>query len=227
MDQAELLVATREEIDDEIEPYLWADSTLLRHLREAAREAAIRARLLVESERADLCHIAMVPGQAQYTLNPALILIRRAVLQSDLSTPLCRTTAAGLDGICSTWRTQAGRPEYLVVNQQGAGKTLIVSPIPTQAEILYLTVWRLPTPDEEFTEGDDTVEPPFEEQHHGKLIHWAAFRALTKRDAEQEAKADAADQIALFEAHFGPRPTARQLQQLAIDRTVGTEAVWF
>lgn len=227
MELADLLLDIRDELDDEAVPPLWSDEKLVRYLNEALDEAAVRARLLVESVDPEICSIALVPGQASYPLHGAIILIRRAALASRPSECLLRTTTAALDDNCSNWRTQPGRPEFVVVDQQGSGKTLLVSPVPTVADTLQLTVLRYPTEAERFEPGDTDSEPPFDAAHHRKLVHWACFRALNKRDVEQQSTADADRHLQLFEAHFGPKPSARQLQQLAIDPIVGSAPNWF
>lgn len=213
----------REELDDEVAPYLFTDAYLNKRLNEAVEEAAIRARLLVESNRADICHIELEAGRAQYTLHESIMVIRRAVLASDRSEPLCRTTTAALDGHRCKWRDETGTPEYLVRDQQA--RTFYVSPIPTKADTLQLTVWRTPT-DDELMEADDD-EPCIDQSYHDKLMHWACFRALSKRDVEQNSTKDADRHLAMFEAAFGARPSATQLQSLAIDPVTGTAAVWF
>lgn len=65
---SQLIEECREELDDDVAPYLWSDAVLTRHLNEAVEEACIRARLLVESGRPEICHINLEPGRADYTL---------------------------------------------------------------------------------------------------------------------------------------------------------------
>lgn len=219
----QLLEDCREELDDEVEPHLWTDEYLIKRLNEAVEEAAIRARLLVESNRTDICQITLVPGQAQYTLHKSVMVIRRAVLASEPSDALIRTTTAALDSHCNDWRTRTGSPEFLVRDQQA--RTFYVSPVPTQADTLHLTLWRNPTDDEQME--DEADEPCIDATYHDKLIHWACFRALSKRDVEQGSTKDADRHLALFEAIFGPRPTATQLQALAMDPVTGSEAFFF
>lgn len=227
MELRELLDTCREETDDEVAPYLCSDKRLVKYLNEAMREAAIRARLLVESELPDVCAITLVPGQASYTLDPAVVIIRRAALRTAPGDPLRRTTTAVLDCTRHDWRTRAGTPRFLAVDQQGSGKKMTLSPVPDKIDTLDLTVVRLPIEAELFDEGDDTAEPPFDPMHHEKLVHWASFRAMNVRDVEQGSTNNADRHLELFEQHFGPKPTARELQQLSIDRTSGTEPQFF
>lgn len=219
----ELLVDVREELDDEVPQYLWSDPALTRYLNEAVKEAAIRTRCLVESGNAALCQIAITAGQAEYAIDASVVIIRRAALASCLDRPLLRTTGVNLDRACRHWQTEAGRPEYLLRDQQMA--SIRLSPIPDADDTLNMTLWRVPTDIEVMEAGDD--EPVIPAIHHEHLKHWACFRALNRRDAELGSPADAANHLALFEAYYGPRPTARELQQLAIDVLPSVEAHWF
>lgn len=219
----QLIEECREELDDEVGPHLWEDSVLTRHLNEAVEEACVRARLLVESSRADICKIPLLPGQADYTLHPSVLVIRRAVLSDGVSDPLCRTTSNALDGHCRRWREEQGKPEYIVRDRQARGITVV--PVPTEPVDLELTVWRMPAADEVMEDEDD--EPVIDVTHHRKLVHWACFRAFTKKDSERNSPEDAQLHYTLFEQYFGERPTARALQQLSIDPVSGTQANWF
>ncbi len=220
----QLIEDCREDLDDEVGPFLWSDELLTKHLNEAVEEACIRARLLVESSRADICRIALQPGRAEYPLHPSIIVIRRAVLVADgQARPLARTTSAALDGHCRDWRVEQGRPEYLVRDRQT--RSIALSPIPSEPSELLLTVWRTPAADE-VMEGDDD-EPVIDSIHHRKLIHWACARAFMKKDVERSSPQEAAMQMGVFEEYFGPRPTARALQELSIDPVTGTQPNWF
>lgn len=220
---ARLLAECREELDDDVAPYLWSDPRLTSLLNESVSEAAIRARLLVESQREDICQITLVPNVSEYELHPSVVIIRRAVLASEPSEPLLRTTTNSLDRHRCDWRAETGKPRYLVRDAQT--RHITVSPTPTAADVLHLTVWRTPTEDELMEDDEDA--PCIDRLNHAHLFHWACYRALNKRDSEQNSTKDAANHLALFEAHFGPRPTARELQQLSIDALGHTEPVWF
>lgn len=220
---SQLIEECREELDDGVAPYLWSDDALTRHLNEAVEEACVRARLLVESSRPDICQIALEPGLAEYPLHPTIYVIRRAVLAGQPADPLLRTTSAVLDGMRCHWRTEQGLPEYLVRDRQA--RQITVSPVPAEAGVLQLTVWRMPDASEALEDGDD--EPIIDAIHHRKLVHWACWRALNKRDSEQRSTSDADRHLTLFESYFGDRPTARALQQLATDPSTGSQAVWF
>lgn len=226
MELSAILEACREELDDSIEPFLWSDELLVRYLNEAIRQACVRARLLVESTL-PMCAIAVVAGQERYNLDPSVIVVRRAALRSRPSDPLFRTNTAALDRFRCSWRNEQGRPEFVVMDQQGAGRQLLLTPKPTEADTLDLVVLRYVTEDEVLSADDPTGEPAIPPEHHEALVHWVCQRALRVSDAEARDLRRADDQLGMFEAHFGPAPTAAQLQELAIDRLTGTEPHWF
>ena len=226
MQLPDLLEACRQELDDVAAPHLWSDEQLVRYLNEAIRQACVRARLLVESTH-PMCAIAIVAGQDRYQLDPSVIIVRRAALRSRPSDPLFRTNTASLDRFRCNWRDEQGRPEFAVTDQQGAGRLLLLTPKPTETDTLDLTVLRYPTEDEELVADDDTSEPVIALEHHEALVHWVCHRAFRSADQEASNTSRANDKLALFEEHFGPMPTAAQLQALAIDRLTGTEPHWF
>jgi hypothetical protein len=213
----------REELNDQFEPYLWEDDRLNVLLNEAIAEANLRARLLIDRTSA-ICRIAVQAGVAEYPLNPCVIVIRKASLASQLSDHLDRTAARVLDAFCANWRTVQGTPRYIVRDTRG---TVILSPVPAADDVLHLEVWRNPTESELMEEGDDPTVAGIDVIHHAKLVHWACFRALSKRDVEANASSDAQMHYELFESYFGPRPTAAQLERLAIDAITGTQAHYF
>ncbi len=219
----QLIEDCREDLDDAVKPYLWSDELLTKHLNEAVEEACLRARLLVESSRADICRVVLEPGRAEYPLHPSVIVIRRAVLAGGERNPLRRTTSSALDGVCRNWRSESGAPEYVV--RDGQSRAITLAPAPSDVGELFLTVWRGPAADEMLELDDD--EPVIDIIHHRKLIHWACGRAFLKKDVERYSPQEAALQMQVFEDYFGARPTARSLQQLAIDAVTGTQPDWF
>lgn len=223
-----LLAALRRELDDELGPYLWPTAALVGFLNEAVDEGAIRSRQLVESEDAAVSELQLVPGQARYDLHDKVIFIRRAALDAEPGYPLRRVSTAAMDRCGRAWRAdQPGFPRYLINDQQGPGRRIVLSPPPAEAGVLRLTVVRYALESEQLSEANLDGEPALDPADHRFLLHWAAYRALNAREVDLEASADAATQLALFERHFGTRPTRAQIQALAIDPLEGTQAVWF
>lgn len=222
----QLLADCREELGDETAPYFWTDEVLVKYLNEAVAEAAIRARLLVESSRQDICRINVTAGVAEYTLHPTVVVIREALLGIAHTPPLKRTTAGHLNRFHRGWRDEApGTPQFILRDRQQRRITLV--PTPDTDTTLMLTVWRTPADDEVMEVGENDAEPVIDPMYHQHLFRWAVFRALMRRETEQRSTADAEAQLAIFERIFGPAPTAAQLQDLQIDSLGGSAAVWF
>lgn len=224
----QLLADAREELDDAIfgaeGDELWSTARLTKLYNEAVFEANRRMRCLVDDTTEEVCRIPLVAGQGEYDLHHSVIVVRRAVLASARSDALLRTTVDTMDRHCSRdWRNHSGTPAYLV--RPRVKNKIIVSPVPTAADVLELTVWRDPLDDETLVGLQDT--PPLDSAHHGKLVHWVCFRAFNKHDAETEVPAAARFHYEMFESYYGTRPTARELQQLGTDPVSGTEPVWF
>lgn len=220
----QLLRDLRDDLDDDVAPYHYSDKKLTRWLNQAVEEAAVRGRMLLESNRADICKIALQAGTADYALHPCAWIIRRAVLDGDLSDPLYRTTTHDMDRRGGrSWRTQTGTPQCLIRDQQ-AGRILLF-PIPDRDSILHLTVIRTPDESEQLEQLDD--EPVIDPIHHRGLINWALWRAYSVKDSEQLDPSAAQANLALFEQAFGRRPSADQIRHLAIDAGPGVVEHWF
>lgn len=213
----------REELDDEVGPYLYSDEVLDKHLNEAVAEAAIRARLLLDSRTPAITQITLVPGQAVYTLHPDVVIVRRLWLASDPSRPLNRTNSDQLDRFHPQWRTERGTPRFMV--RDTSQRQIVLSPVPEVADTLQMVLWRTPTDEEVMADGAD--EPVIEPMYHAQLYHWACYRAFMKKDSERNDPKAAADHLALFEQAFGLRPSAAKLQQLQYDQLSSTHEVWF
>ncbi|HEY1034561.1 MAG TPA: DUF6682 family protein [Pseudoxanthomonas sp.] len=218
-----LLANCREELDDEVPPYLYKDAALTKYLNEAVHEVAVRTRCLVESERTDMCVIQLQPGVATYLLHPSVVIVRRAYLASRPEEALKRTSSTHLQQHHCNWRTEQGAPRFLVRDRQQRKITL--SPVPEVADTLRLELWRVPADDEVMESMDD--EPVVDPLHHHMLFRWACFRAFNRKDSEQQDTTLADRNLTMFEAHFGTAPTASELQNLQIDSLSGTSPVWF
>lgn len=223
MDLEQLRALARDWLDDEVEPPLWSDERIEQYLNEALREAALRARMLLDSTTPTVCEVDLVVGQSEYDLHPSVIFVRRAVRDLDLHNPLTRVQHAVIDSIRPGWRTDSGSPTYLIPNLQKGKFTL--SPTPDAVDTLRLTVVRYPL-DAELLAVDDDV-PPIDEILHEKLVHWVCWRALMKRDTEGNMPAEAERHLGFFEEAFGSRPSAKQLMALATEPTTSTESYFF
>lgn len=164
---------------------LHSDTELKGYASEAEREAAMRGLLIWDNVTPDVCVIELSAEELTYPLSPKLLLIEDLAI-NDAS--LC----AGSYSI------------------RGAGnkREITLKYAPTEGSELRLTVYRLPLNDLTNLEDD---EPEIPYYAHDKLAHWVAYRVYLQSDLDTASR-DAAEQLALFERHFGP---ARSISDVA------------
>lgn len=213
MNRGELRGVLRAEyLDDVAEPYLWAEAALDRLINEAASEAAIRSRIL-----ADTIDVQLVAGQGEYPLPAGTLDVTRVKVPS--LSPLLRTSVANLDE-SGDWSARQGRPiSYAFTAKDfGGDGVLLIYPMPAAGATARLAIRRVPV-----ALADDNDSPELPEHLHAQLLDWAAFRAFSTRDSDQNDEARAAKHEARFEAHFGPRLSASVLQGRAEKRRHRTQ----
>jgi len=197
----ELLDYSRRQLDDTKSPYLWVKADLVLWLNEAQREAARRARLLVDSRTAEICELSVIANEAYIALDPRILFVRRARLDSQ-SAPLDKYDVRDLDDCRPGWEDETGDVWGYVQNEDSRYLRLVGTP--TASDTLKLTVSRLPL--EDMTADGD--EPEIAPHYHLNLHHWVLWRAYGVDDADLRDDEKAARNLALFEAEFGKRGTA-------------------
>lgn len=197
MNLGELRDKFRADTGDTTVPYFWSDDTVARYLNEAETEAAIRAKLIHDSEDLDV-----VAGESAIELPESLFDIQYAELRaSDGNTyVITGATRRDLDTAKPGWRTTTARPEYYVHDD----KRLILSALPDANYTLYIEFYRTPT--EPMEEDED--EPEIHSIHHDGLLDWAFKLAYSVPDADTFNPGKAKDAEEAFERMFGRRPDA-------------------
>jgi hypothetical protein len=209
--------------------YLYPTRSLNRFINEAQREVAIRARQFVDSKSA-FCTITVTAGQAEYALDPVIIVARRIEFVSSVGPnnrwALRRTNFDTLDQHRPNWRNATSQsPEFCV--QDLDERKLVIVPTPTAAATLKLTVWRYPVDVEKMDNDGEEPAAQIPEHQHLFLAHWLCYRAQMTRDAETGDPTGSIDHLAAFEAAFGKRPTAAELRALAMDPFGETTSYFF
>lgn len=214
-------------LDDLVEPYLFSSALLWSYGTEAQAEANLRARLLIDSQTAKVCNVAIAAGANTFTMHPSIIVIRRAEWQSSqagqLPNTLKRQRFDVLDRQYPQWRSLSGEPTAIV--QDLDERIVRLDRTPVVAGTLRLTVWRRPLESEALELGSD--DPVINDEHHPFLAHWLCHRALLQGDAETRNPDAAARHLADFTNHFGERPSVAQLKQLATDEAGEVEGYWY
>lgn len=222
MDAAALETRLREDrLDDTMEPYLWSQDTLFRHLNDAVSQACRRARLLVDARTAATCTIAITAGTALYALHPSVLAIKSA--QLDLATePLGLTTVKRRHRTRPGWLTDTARDEPAVAVVDYSDGYIRLDPIPAEADTLRLVVWRMPLDAELIEAGGD--DPAIPEHMHEDLLDWVEHRCYSLADAETRDPQRAADAYTRFEAKFGQLPTHHAVRLWGVSPIRGTRA---
>lgn len=203
MTLGEMIQILRMEADDAIEPYFWSDDTLTLWLNEAVSEAAIRARLIHESEDQNVCTITLTPGQAVYDLHPALYEIDHISFVRSGETrrqPIRLVSTETLDDTVHDWRDLSGDPEYAIQSDT----TIRLVPRPNRDGQVVMEGYRMPMT----TMSDPGDTPEINSIHHRYLIQWAIYRAFSVPDSERIDPNRAAVALAEFSGYFGERPDA-------------------
>lgn len=210
MDLATLRATFRTETGDKREPYLFDSDDIDLWLNEAQTEAAIRGRLIYETDNDDICEIAVTAGTSTYTLHVKLYEIMVARFQKDGDTEwteLPIRSRKELDRLRPGWRDETEDVRDLIQDD----KTIRFGCIPVSDGTLRLEGYRLPRVDME----DDDDTPEIHAMHHRQLVDWALFRAYLSPDAETNDPKRAYEAETRFTRYFGAKPDAdgRRLTQ--------------
>lgn len=183
---------------DTANPYLWPDKELAPWFSEAEAEAAVRARLIVDTKE-----ISIGAGETGKIDLPELLFdIQYAeIISADGTvTEVFSSSRRELDSQRPGWRNRTERPTHYVHDD----KSLILSSIPDQDYTLYIEFYRLPSA----PMAEDEDEPEISEAHHLNLIDWVLFRAYSKPDADAFNPNKAKEAETAFVSYFGKRSNA-------------------
>lgn len=230
MNAGEVLLVARDWLDDAVGVEdLYADPQLMRYLDEAQVEAVLRTRRVVDSTTPEVCTITLVAGQRSYSLHEAVVVAQRVQYRpaeaSQRFEVLDRKTTDWLDAYDRHWQNLTGRPHYCVQDIEQRTLTLNREPTASTLGTLALTVWRRPLDAERLLSPGRSPIIPLDDRM--KLAHWVCYRAFSHKDSELNDPSRAADHLAQFSAHFGPRPSAAQIRALATDDAGESQAYFY
>ncbi|MEQ6579138.1 DUF6682 family protein [Pseudomonas aeruginosa] len=224
MTLADLIRRVRTDANDMVEPYFWSDQDVADWLNDAVREAAVRGRLIHESQADAVCRIEVVAGTAVYQLHASLYeLSHLGFYPADMSRPTMPVlkSAEALDVELPEWRACTGKPLYAI---QGDTSLRLV-PTPDRAGILRVEGYRTPLADMTLTDKD-TVQPEIHLEHHRHLVQWALHRGFSIPDMESFDPSRAALAEDAFTAYFGQRPDSDLRRITREDVPHHVEAFW-
>jgi len=199
---------------DDLRPenYGWSDQELNGYINEAANEAAIRSRSIVDSTSTKCSRITTISGTATYTINPSVFFIDR-VYDATNKLTLTKTSFNELDDNDSKWQDRSGKPTHYIddLNHYGDDiskkRSITLYPNPDSAIALHLTVYR--THLEVLT---DYLEPELPIYQHADLIYWVLHLAYLKQDADTLNIDKSLEFYARFDQCFGEKQDARKLE---------------
>lgn len=208
----ELLTELRALLDDSVVPYQFSDESLTRSLNYAIDEACIRTRVLQDSA-SSVCSIDLTANTGTYTLDPCIFAVRRIKIDGQRD-PLERKDVSQMDKIMPGWddptMVPPGEPLYAVFN--GTTRTVMLVPAPSATGTARLLVWRGPTENEKLDATDLNGEPAIPAHMHRELKYWAAAQEYLNPDSEVRNTAMANENMALFEAAYGRKPTLHEIR---------------
>jgi hypothetical protein len=205
---------------------LWSDTRLVRYIDEAQRRFAREGLVIRDGSTAKVCQVPLVatspvptPGQNIYPLDPSVIAVISARLESDPA-DLARAGHSAFNTYRQpdtyffnpSWLTSLppGKPlaystdEYVSADAGGSQGivNLRIYPAPNygyNGQNILLRVVRMPII--RLTIDDLQVVPEIPEEHHMDMLDWAAYLALRKVDIDANDDNRADKFRASFEAH--------------------------
>lgn len=209
MQVKDILDTARYDYLDDVEAarFEWDDSSMLRKINEAQRQACSRANLIYEDTLTEHSRITLVAGQASYALSPKVTVIENVIFDGNV---LEKKTPHELDRSQPTWRTDTGmldKTVYYTVR----GRNIRFSRVPDASDAgqyVSLEVYRLPDADIVST----SEEPEIPEEHHLDLIYYVLHLCYKKQDADTYNQERSDYFLNRFTEIFGPAVSARVRQ---------------
>ena len=168
-----------------------SSDSFLRHLNQAQREAAQRAKLIWDQ---DTLNIPLLANQQSYQMDTSILQLEKIWFLGRL---LQKITRAEYDRDSTPGVTLSGVPDKFFVQN----RTIYLDKLPSASEAgtdLVLGAYRLPS-----ALYGDCDTPEIDEIYHEKLLHWVCWKAFSSADPDSINAQFAKDHYALFENAFG------------------------
>lgn len=215
---------------------LWSNADAVRYANQAVDEFCRRVPIVDHlsdtdglSPASDLCLIPIVADQADYTLHPKILHVRRIVVVGERN-PLTKATIRKMDKDEPNWENATAQDPPTHYIEDFEERTIRVWPTPTATATgnLRLTVARMPLKDMQWALRQTEI-PEIEEKYHRDLIDYMQYRAYRKRDAETYKPEISISFLENFTANVGTRPSARIERERREERNHRrrSQTVWF
>lgn len=187
--------------DDRESPGFAVDDDVIGWLNEAEREAAFRARLIIDTT----IELGIQASKAIYLVGFEAIWFRRVQLTLQ-TVPLTPCNYKDLDKYHHGWLTATGTSKHYVTGLDSIGQELRLRtyPIPVLDDDARLIIVRHPL--EPMVEPEN--EPEIESRWHEELVHWALYRGYSRPDADSLDVDKSLKYYERFEKTFGTREAA-------------------
>lgn len=202
MTRDELIADFRSVTQDLVAPFLFETKWVAQWLAEAEQEAAIRGRLLHESQKEQICQIDVSVGEAVYPLHESLYEITHIAFRASGASrreQVRLMSTEELDRTVCDWRDLTGCVRYAIQTDT----SIRLVPTPDAAGTLLLEGYRLPL---KSLADSPSSKPEIQQAHHRHLVKWALHRAFGLPDSEAMDLGRAADAERAFTDYFGSRP---------------------
>lgn len=187
------------ETDDE--DLLWSNAELTALANEAELEITER-QPIHDNTTAAICKLPIVAGTVDYAIDPRIVYVKTAVLDS-LDEKIEKTDTQYMDNNnVAHWRSETGEIKFFI-SDLNSNKIRVIR-IPVVDDGLTLEVARRPLAPMVF----DAITPPTPEvnaAHHNNMVHWIAYKAFLKQDAETHNSNYAKMHHDIFVNEVGPR----------------------
>lgn len=199
----ELLQAAREELSDtegnKDSDFSLTRSRALRYFNEAQSEACRRSRLLIDTDTAEICTVAIKAGQPVYVLDERVVKIisGRIIGRSNQLERMFRSDMP------AGWQDHAGTVTAWV-NDYATGKIRLYRS-PESAGVLQLEVQRTALVDMK----SDADRPEIPIRYHYGLINYVVAKMRGDDDTETYDPRKAALAMSAFDAEFGVKRSAQ------------------
>lgn len=190
MNTTELLALFREEVTDNVAPYLWSDALIYGYIDEAQKQFC-RETFGIEDARAYT--LAVTAAEEWYALDPKiLILLSASDSVTGTNIPVMSSEQSRSVGIRFDGRTSS-TVDCII---KGLQKNFVrVWPVPSANSTVNLSTLRLPL---DVVAGDDFE---IDDQHIRNLLPWVYYRAYAKHDADALDKTKSEESKAEFMAY--------------------------
>lgn len=176
MTPTQALAKFREDMADQVEPYLWSDARVFDYIADAEDMWCRLTDGIADATTDEATLIETEAGTDWYDTHPSVMLIR-AVQNDSTGEPLRVINHEDMPTSGIRFDGRTGVPRALVWGIED--NKVRVWPVPDSTVLIRLTVFRRP-----LSRTKPTAEFAIPAQYHERLLHWVKHLAYLKQDAE-------------------------------------------